>query len=166
MANAMIVYGSSTGVTEGIARKIGDALGDAELVEASQLSESNAASFDDYSLVVLGASTWGIGDLQDDFHAKLGVIEGAALSGVKVAVFGTGDQESYADSFVDGIGILAEAAEKAGATLVGKTSTEGYTFEESRAVRDGQFLGLAIDEDNQGDLTDQRIAAWVKALQE
>ncbi|MFW6328684.1 MAG: flavodoxin domain-containing protein, partial [Alkalispirochaetaceae bacterium] len=101
---------------------------------------------------------------QDDWHEKLDTLKGADLSGKKVAIFGTGDQFGYGDSFVDAIGILAEAAEAAGATIVGHTSTEGYEFEESQAVRDGSFLGLAVDDTNQEEQTDPRIAAWVASL--
>ena len=43
----------------------------------------------------------------------------------------------------------------------GGTSTEGYTFESSRALRDGQFVGLVIDQENQARLTKSRIKDWV-----
>lgn len=165
MSDVFVVYGSATGVTEGIARRVAEQFKGAEVIEAARLDESVAASLSGARLVLLGTSTWGFGDLQDDWHAKLPVLENASLKGVKVAVFGTGDQESYPDTFVDGIGILAEAAEKAGATVVGLTSTDGYTFDESRAVRDDKFLGLAIDEDNQSDMTDDRLDAWIAHVQ-
>ncbi len=164
MANVTIIYGSSTGATENIARKLAEAFDGSSVMDAAQLNEAAVASFKDADLVLFGGSTWGYGDLQDDWHAKMGLFEGADFAGVKVGVFGTGDQESYPDTFVDTIGILAEAAEKAGATIVGKTSQDGYTFDESRAARDGELLGLAIDEENQGDMTDDRVAAWVSQL--
>ena len=31
-------------------------------------------------------------------------------------------------------------------------------------VKDGKFLGLPLDEDNEDDQTDDRIAAWVEQL--
>ena len=86
------------------------------------------------------------------------------MKGKKVAVFGLGDQVNYPENFVDGIGILADFMVSSGATLVGKTSTEGYLFEQSRALRDGQFLGLAIDIENQSGQTHQRIKDWVEQL--
>ncbi|POR01032.1 flavodoxin [Alkalispirochaeta sphaeroplastigenens] len=164
MAKTLIVFGSSTGVTEDVARSIGGSLEEAVVVNVTDWNEDSLKELDSFDLIVLGASTWGIGDLQDDWHVKLGLLENAPLAGKKVALFGTGDQESYPDSFVDALGILAEAAEKAGATIVGQTSTEGYTHEESRGVRDGLFLGLAIDQDNQGDLTPERISSWVSTI--
>ena len=50
--------------------------------------------------------------------------------------------------------------------LIGKTSTEGYEFEESRSVEKGKFIGLAIDDKNQKELTEERIVNWVNQLKE
>ena len=62
------------------------------------------------------------------------------------------------------MGQLYEAAKAAGANIVGAVSTDGYTFDESTAVVDGKFVGLALDEDNESDKTDERIAAWVEEI--
>lgn len=164
MTGVIIIYGSATGATEGVARQLAEKFDGAPVVDVAQIDESTVASFKNYRLVLLGSSTWGFGDLQDDWHAKIDLLENADLNGAKVGVFGCGDQESYPDTFVDSIGIIAEAAEKAGATIVGTTATEGYTFDESRAVRDGVLLGLAIDEDNQGEMTSERLDGWASAL--
>lgn len=56
--------------------------------------------------------------------------------------------------------LLAEEAEKKGATLVGQWSTEGYTHTASAAQRGDKFVGLALDEMNEADKTADRIAAW------
>ena len=48
--------------------------------------------------------------------------------------------------------------------LIGKVSTDGYTFDSSASAEGGEFVGLAIDEMNESDKTDGRIAAWVKSL--
>jgi flavodoxin I len=48
---------------------------------------------------------------------------------------------------------------------VGRTSTDGYTYDSSEAEDAGTFLGLALDEDNQPDQTQDRIANWVAALE-
>ena len=50
------------------------------------------------------------------------------------------------------------------ANMVGHVSTDGYTFDESASVVNGEFVGLAIDEDNESDRTDGRIAAWVETI--
>jgi flavodoxin I len=77
---------------------------------------------------------------------------------------GLGDQENYGDTFCDGMAILAEKVEERGGTVVGFTSTEGYSYDNSEAEKDGRFIGLVIDEDSQSDKTDSRIKAWVADL--
>ena len=86
------------------------------------------------------------------------------FSGKPVAIVGLGDSSSYSDYFCDAMEELYTAFLQAGAKMIGKVSTDGYTFEESKSVIDGKFCGLAIDEDNESDLTDQRLADWVKQI--
>ena len=81
-----------------------------------------------------------------------------------MAIFGTGDQVNSPVSFADGVGLLAEYFESLGAQIVGKTSTEGYSYEQSLAERNGELLGLVIDWVNQPELTDKRLAAWLDQL--
>lgn len=120
--------------------------------------------FEKYKNLIVGTSTWLDGELPVYWDEILEDIRSLNLSGHKVAIFGLGDQKNYPDNFVDGIGILAEAFEKTGADLVGQTSAEGYIFNESLALNDNQFDGLAIDVDNQADLTTGRIKTWVEQL--
>ncbi len=156
-----IFVGSSTGNTQDVAEKIKDALGDAEILE---IGSSSASDLEKYDNIFLGSSTWGSGDLQDDWEEIIDEISKLDLSGKKVAIFGTGDQESYADTFVDAIGTIYEAVKDTGATILGKTSTDGYTFDSSKAVVDGKFVGLPLDQDNQEDMTEDRINAWTEQL--
>jgi len=164
MASIGIFFGSSTGNTEDAAKRIAQAFGgDAEATEISATTEDEILAFDK---IIFGASTWGSGDLQDDFEDFMATLEGMDFSGKKVAVFGLGDRENFPDTFVDGVGIIAKAVEAGGGTIVGKVSTEGYTYDSSEAEEDGKFLGLPLDEDNQPDATQDRIANWVGALKQ
>jgi len=163
MAKIGIFYGSTSGNTERVAQKIQEAFGS----ERAELHNVASASVDDlqqYNYLMIGASTWGAGDLQDDWFDGLDKLDKVDFSNKTVTLFGTGDQEGYPDSFVDAIGILYEKVTAKGATVVGFRSTEGYTYDASRAEKDGCFVGLAIDEDNQSDLTDERINNWVEGL--
>lgn len=82
-----------------------------------------------------------------------------------VAVFGLGDQENWGRYFVDAMGALARKALACGATLAGKWPAFGYHFEESQGLVDsGYFYGLALDEDQQPELTAERISAWINQL--
>jgi flavodoxin I len=84
--------------------------------------------------------------------------------GKTVAIFGLGDQKGYPQNFGDAIGIMADLVEKQGAKVVGETSIEGYNYEKSKGVRNNKFVGLMIDEENQTDLTNERVKAWVKTI--
>jgi flavodoxin I len=62
------------------------------------------------------------------------------------------------------MGMLEEKISELGGETVGYWPPDGYNFNESKAVRNGKLVGLALDEDNQSDLTDERIKAWVAQL--
>ena len=160
MSNTAVFYGSTTGNTETAATAIADKLG----AETFDVSESPAAELANFDNLIFGTSTWGIGDLQDDWEGFISDVESADLNGKKVAIFGCGDGSMYADSFVDAIGKIYSAVKDKGCTVVGFVSPDDYDYDYSEAVVDGQFVGLPLDEENQGDLTDARIEAWVEKL--
>mgnify|MGYP000388119494 CR=1 FL=1 len=97
-----------------------------------------------------------MGDLQDDWYEALDKLKTKNLSGKKVGLIGIGDQFGFGDTFVDGIGTIYEEIKDMGINLVGKTSTDGYSFSGSKAVVDDEFVGLVIDENNQSELTDEK----------
>jgi flavodoxin I len=165
MGTIGIFFGSSTGNTESAAEKIAQALG-AGAATVTNIASTSAEEILDFDNIIFGVSTWGAGDLQDDFEDFMSTLEEMDFSGKKVAIFGLGDQESYPDTFVDGMGIIAKAVQSAGGALVGATSTDGYAFDASEAADGDQFVGLALDEDNQSDQTDDRIGAWAASLKE
>ncbi|MDR0579266.1 MAG: flavodoxin [Campylobacteraceae bacterium] len=156
-----IVYGSSGGNTEGVAKLIQKKLGkEADLID---ISKADASKINSYDKLILGTSTWYEGELQDDWDSF--DKEALEFSGKTVALFGLGDQEGYGGEFCNGVGALYELSLKKGANVVGdKNSTDGYNFEESKAVVDGKFVGLIVDEDNQSDLTASRVEQWVESI--
>lgn len=160
MKKTIVVYGSSTGSCEGLAQKIADKLG----CSAVSAGELDAATVSENDNLILGTSTWGAGDMQDDWYDGVKVLKAAGLHGKTVALFGCGDCESYSDTFCGGMAELHDAAAEAGADIVGAVSTEEYTFDDSAAVVDGKFVGLALDEDNESDKTDSRIDSWISEI--
>lgn len=160
MKKTIVVYGSSTGNCEGIAQKIAGKLG-VEAIEVSSLTEDTIAANEN---LLLGTSTWGAGDMQDDWYDGVKVLKSAGLSGKTVALFGCGDAESYSDTFCGGMAELRDAAAEAGATIIGAVPTAGYTFDDSAAVDGDNFVGLALDEDNESDKTDERIDSWLAEI--
>ncbi len=161
MSKTIVVYGSSTGNCEAIAQTIGEKLG-AEVINVTDLTKEEVEGAGN---LVLGTSTWGAGEMQDDWYDGVKVLKDAGLNGKKVAVFGCGDSASYSDTFCGGMKELYDAAEAAGATMVGnEVSTDGYTYDDSDAVVDGHFIGLALDDVNEDDRTESRIDAWIPTL--
>lgn len=164
MAKIGLFFGSTTGNTQDIAERIQKEFGGEDVVKLYEISEVEDNEFEDYENIIIACPTWDIGQLQSDWEGYYPELDEVDFSGKKVAYFGAGDQEGYADNFQDAMGILEEKISELGGKTVGYWSTDGYDFNESQALRDGKFVGLALDEDNQEDLTDERIGAWVKQL--
>ena len=160
MNTTIVVFGSSTGTCEAIAEKIAQKLG----CEAIDVQNLTADVVNNNQNLILGTSTWGAGELQDDWYDGLKVLQGADLTGKTIALFGCGDCESYGDTFVGGIGELFNALKTSGASFVGAVDIDGYTFGDSEAVVDGKFVGLPLDDVNEDDKTDTRIEAWIAAI--
>ena len=161
MAKIGIYYGSSTGTCEDIANRIAAKLEGAEVINAADLSADNVMGYD---ILLLGSSTWGAGELQDDWYDACNKLNGMDLSGKTVALFSVGDCESYSDTFCGALGELYAAVKNTGAKIVGQMPTDGYNFDDSEGVVDGKFVGLALDEMNESDKTDERIDAWLAAI--
>ena len=158
-----LFYGSTTGNTETAATAIAAALGIGN-VTLHDIAETPPETLRSYENIILGTSTWGFGELQDDWQDALSEIENLDLTGKTVAFFGLGNQYNYSDVFQDAMGILYETVHKKGADIVGAWPTDGYEFDESRAVVNNNFVGLALDNENQLDRTPQRIEQWTGQL--
>ena len=157
MNATIVVCGSSTGTCEAIAEKIAQKLG----CEVINVQDLTADVVNNHQNLILGTSTWGAGELQDDWYDGLKVLQGADLNAKTIALFGCGDCESYGNTFVGGLGELYNGIKDSGAKIVGAVDTDGYTFDDSEAVVDGKFVGLPLDDVNEDDKTDTRIDAWI-----
>lgn len=165
MNKTCIIYGSSTGTCQAIAGKIANKFGvaDADVYDVANISADTVGG---YANILLGTSTWGAGELQDDWYDGLEKLKGADLSGKTVALFGCGDSESYGDTFCAAMGEIYDALKDSGARFVGSVPTDGYNFDDSAAVTDGRFVGLALDDVNEDDKTDARIDAWIENIKD
>lgn len=162
MGKIAVIFGSTTGTCETIAETIASKLG-ADLINVSDISSDTVASYDS---LVLGSSTWGCGELQDDWYDGVNVLKSADLSGKNVALFGCGDADSYCDTFCDAIGLIYQELASSGANFVGAVSKDGYSYSASVAEVDGQLVGLALDDVNDSDNTEPRIESWVASLKD
>ncbi len=162
MKKTAIFFGTSTGNTQAVAEAI-----QAQLDVTSDLinvENSSSAEIEKYDFLFLGTSTWGLGDLQDDWEGFISDLKKANLEGKKVALFGLGDADAYPDTFVDGMGTIYNAIVDKGCEIVGMVSVSDYSFDASTASIDDQFVGLVLDEDNESDKTNERVAKWLNDL--
>ena len=166
MSKIGLFYSSSTGNTKEAANAIKAEFDKHEddLVTLHYVTDGPLTDMLAYETLVLGVPTWDIGELEADWDSVFHEMEELDLSGKKVAVFGLGDQFGYPDSYQDALGLLAKKARERGAELVGFTPTESHEFDESAALENDQFMGLALDEDNQANQSAERITAWVAQL--
>lgn len=163
MSKIGLFYASSTGNTEDAAKLI-KAKMSAFDIDLKNISDCVDNAIKKYDLLIFGVSTWGDGDLQDDWEEYLENLNEDNLLNKTVAIFGLGDQENYCDNFLDAMGTIYDKVVQSGATVVGSWPIDGYDFSESTAVRDGEFIGLGLDEDNQSELSDERISQWIELI--
>ncbi|MGN1220172.1 MAG: flavodoxin FldA [Candidatus Cryptobacteroides sp.] len=163
MKKTGVFYGSTTGTTESVAKLIAEKLGiaSADVHDASKMSAVMAGNYD---ALIVGTSTWGDGELQDDWYDGVEVLRGLDLKDKSVALFGCGDSDSYGDTFCDGMGLLYENLKGTGCRFIGAVPDSDYTYGSSIAVVDGHFVGLAIDDVNESEKTEERVSSWTDGL--
>lgn len=166
MAKIGLYFDTDTGNTRKVAKMIRKLFAEDE-VELMNISKVQPADFEKFSAYIVGTPTLGEGELPETLAEFLPSLDGMDLSGKTFALFGLGDQEAYSHEFVDGLGLLYEKLDSLGGQFIGQWPAEGYDFKFSRAVVDeDEFVGLVIDQDNQSDLTTERVESWVAAIKQ
>ncbi|MCX2830258.1 flavodoxin [Microbulbifer thermotolerans] len=162
-----LFYGSDEGNTEGVALRIQARLGE-ERVDIYDIADVTQLEIADYDQLIFGIPTWDFGQIQSDWEEFWEDLQSMDFTGKTVALFGLGDQFGYGDYFLDAMGMLHDEIVARGATIVGHWPTDGYEFESSKAEIEGEgmFVGLAIDEDQQEDLTGERLNRWCLQIAE
>jgi len=168
MSQIGIFYGPELGSVEKVARIIEGKFG-ADKVELIAAKNSNEEDLTRFNKIIFGVSTigktnWNSEHKDTDWDVFATKFNKVDWTGKKVAIYGLGDHIQYPQHFVDAIGWLYERLTALNAEVVGFCSTEGYTYEESEGVKDGQFLGLPVDEDNEAEKTDLRVSSWIDRL--
>lgn len=157
-----IFYGSTTGITAETAQDIAKELG-VDVKDMHNVAKSSPDDVADYDVLILGSSTWGSGDLQDDWYDFLDGLESLDLSGKTIALFGCGD-ETMSDTFCGAIGEIYNRLQKTGAKFIGSFDASVYNFDETPAFVDGVYVGLLLDNVNKEELSAERIKEWTKQL--
>ncbi|WP_299584434.1 flavodoxin [uncultured Microbulbifer sp.] len=167
MSKIGLFYGSDEGNTESVALRIRTRLGE-DRVDLFDVADVTQLEIANYQNLIFGIPTWDFGQIQSDWEEFWEDVREIDFSGKTVALFGLGDQFGYGDYFLDAMGMLHDVIVEQGATIVGLWSTEGYEFEASKAeiAGEGKFMGLAIDEDQQEELTAERLNRWCQQIAE
>ncbi len=165
--NIALLYGSTTGNTEDVAELIERTLCDdqVELFDVAEMSLAQACQSD---RIIMGIPTWDYGEVQSEWEDVWDELDTIDFNGKRVALYGLGDQVGYGDWFLDAMGLLHDKLIARGASLVGYWPVQGYEFAESKALTadQSQFVGLALDEDCQHELTEQRTVAWCQQVRQ
>ena len=167
MAKIGLFFGSDEGNTERVAYRIQKRMG-TNVVDVRDIADATQLDFADYDKIILGIPTWDFGQIQSDWEEFWDDISAVDFSGKTVALFGLGDQFGYGDYFLDAMGMLHDVVIQSGAIIVGHWSTHGYEFDASKAEipEESLFVGLALDEDQQEDLTSERLNRWCMQIHE
>lgn len=162
MKKTGIFYASSTGNTKDVAEMIAR---DLNLTADNIYNVANTApsAVADYDVILIGSSTYGSGEIQDDMADFLDGLEEIDLRGKTIAVFGCGD-ESMTDTFCNAVGEIYKRLQKTGAKFIGRFNTDGYEFADSEADINGSVVGLLIDNINHSELTEKRVRDWTDIL--
>ncbi|GAB2180817.1 flavodoxin FldA [Denitratisoma sp. agr-D3] len=172
MARIGIFFGTSSGSTRKVAKAIQKRFGDEVMATPVNINRVSAEDVAAYDCLILGTPTLGDGQLpgqsadceEESWEEALERLADLDLGGKTVALFGLGDQKSYANEFVNALGELHDFVIDRGARVVGSWPVDGYAFKHSEAVVDGKFVGLVLDQDNQAELTEGRLDVWLRQI--
>ena len=165
-----LFYGSTTCYTEMTAEKIQAqmaSLFELPIVDLYNIKDTGLSKIVNYDWLILGISTWDFGELQEDWESQWTDLANYDLTGKAVALYGQGDQEGYAEWFQDALGMLHQVAIEQGARVVGYwPNTQEYEFIASKALTEDNkhFVGLALDDEGQFELSDERIRGWCEQV--
>lgn len=169
MKKTVLIYWPKRGNVESTAAKIA-AHFDKDAIDVFTISELDVNKLSEYDFLIFGGSTIGADNWEDVHTSKwysfFEALKAIKLNGKAAAIYGLGDQVLYPDHFVDGISIVRDELVAAGAKIIGKWPVEGYEHTDSKSVEGEYFMGLALDDDQQPELSNERIEKWVGILKE
>ncbi len=170
MEKTGLFFGPEKGAVHRVAEKIRNTAGH-DKIDLIPVAGSTSADLEKYSRIIFGISTvgketWDQEFSNTDWSSFFPEISKVDYTNRTVAIFGLGDHVTYPGHFVDAMGMLAKEIRKVtpGVKLVGQVDASGYEFDSSEAVIDGKFVGLALDEDFEPEMTDKRIAEWIRLI--
>ena len=168
MKKIVLLYWPKGGSVEVAAKKISASFQSSD-IDVFDVDSFDTSRLSDYEMIIMGNSTvgaenWEDADADNKWNKFFRETKSHDLSNKKIALFGLGNQILYPAHFVDGLGILKDEVAKFNGKLIGEWPTEGYSYTDSEGVEGDMFFGLALDEDTESELTDERVSEWTNIL--
>lgn len=169
MNKTAIFFSPEGGSVNSVAVKLGEMIGN-DKVEIIPVREAEIEDVEKHNQMIfigstVGADHWNNETVANEWPGLFAMIESLSLEDKKVAIVGLGNSVLYPEHFADGMAYLYKVLAEKDANIFGFVDAEDYTFEDSEALNDeGFFCGLALDEDNEDDLTPERLEKWLEKL--
>ena len=169
MSKTALFYSPEGGNVNRVANKLGELIGNdkVDIVPVKEVEKGDLAKYHKIILVgsTVGADHWDNEIIVDEWIEFFTKIEEISFEKKKVAIVGLGNSVLYPAHFADGMAVLYERIIKQNAEVFGFVDSKDYDFTDSEAVNEeGFFCGLAIDEDNEAELTTERLEKWISIL--
>ena len=167
MKKTALIYWPKKGNVENTAAKIAAYFSKDE-IDVFTISNVDVSKLAEYDLLIFGGSTIGADNWQDTHTTKwysfFESLKGVRLQDKAIAIYGLGDQVLYPENFVDGMAVIRDELVKSGARMIGRWPAEGYEYTDSKSLEGDYFIGLALDDDQQHELSNERIDKWVRGI--
>lgn len=169
MSKTALFFSPEGGNVNRVANKLAELIGN-DKVDIIPVKEAEKGDLDKYNKIILvgstvGADHWNNEIVVDEWPEFFTKIKEISLEKKKVAIVGLGNSVLYPEHFADGMAILYERIKQQNGEPLGFTDAKVYDFTDSKALNDeGFFCGLPIDEDNEAELTTERLERWISIL--
>jgi len=158
-----LFYGSTTGRTEAVARRIAEMTGVPE-AQLHDVGRDDPGCLHRYPLLICGIPTWHIGQMQDDWAALVESFCPGDFTGVRIACFGLGDGIGHPCTHQHALAGLAARFAAAGAEICARTRPDPQPFTRCKALRDGALDGLALDLDRHPEDLGPALENWLERV--
>ena len=170
MSKTALFYSPAGGSVDKVSHMLGEMIGTdkVDIIHVKNAVEDDLVRYKKMILLgsTVGADHWDNEVIVDEWVDFFATMEDISLEDKKIAIVGLGNSVLYPSHFADGMAVLYDKIKQKNAKVFGKVNSAAYDFEDSEALDDdGYFCGLAIDEDNEPELTQGRLEKWIRLLQ-
>jgi flavodoxin I len=170
MSKTAVFFSPEGGNVNSVADKLGEMIGKdkVDVIPLREVKEEDLINY--HQMIVIGSTVgtdhWSNEAVPDEWPDFFSKMEPISFEDKKVAIVGLGNSFIYPSHFANDMAELYENFQKKHAKIYGFVDAKDYDFTESDAVNEeGFFCGLAIDEDNEPELTPSRLEKWIQQLQ-